>query len=85
VGAVHDNEIDVAVFPVTDSALAGPGTPTGVMESLAGEKVPIPSAFTAAIRKTYGSPGIKPETVACVAEDESSVKVVQSVPEFAEY
>jgi hypothetical protein len=48
------------------------------------ENKPVPAALTAATRKTYGVPFVKPVTVAEVDAETESLNVVQLDPESEE-
>jgi hypothetical protein len=82
-GTVHDKL--TCPLPAVATTLDGASeTVRGVALADAEEYVPVPAAFTAATRKTYDVPFVKPVTVADVDVETESLNVVQVEPEFEE-
>ena len=79
VGAVHDNEIDVAVLPVKTTLVGTPGVVAGVAVMTLDHSL-VPSAVVCAIRNWYGVERVRPVTVIVVDVDTPSLNVVQVVP-----
>ena len=65
VGAVHDNEIDVAVLPVKTTLVGAPGLAAGVAVMLLDHSL-VPSTVVCAIRNWYGVERMSPVMVAVV-------------------
>lgn len=60
-------------------------TVRGTTPELVDDAVPTPAAFFAVTRKMYPLPLMSPVTVAVVALDTESLKVIHVVPLFVEY
>ena len=83
-GAVHTNEI--CVLPsVTCTPVGASGTVRGVEADDDDEYVPVPTVFTAATRKTYCVPFVRPVTVYDVVALPTNDAEDQDVPAFDEY
>ena len=65
VGAVHDNEIDVAVLPVKTTLVGAAGVVAGVAVTMLDQPL-VPSTVVCAIRNWYGVERMSPVTVAMV-------------------
>jgi hypothetical protein len=73
------------VFPDTPvTAVGAPGVVNGVTAVDTTEYVPVPAAFTAAIRNVYAVPFVRPVTVHDAVDETESVNVVQLEPLFEE-
>jgi hypothetical protein len=69
------------VFPDTPvTAVGAPGVVNGVTAVDTTEYVPVPAAFTAAIRNVYAVPFVRPVTVHDAVDETESVNVAQVVP-----
>jgi hypothetical protein len=73
-------------LPLTPDTLKGAvGAVLGVIDAEGVEYDPVPAAFIAATLNTYAVPFASPVTVALIALDVPSAKVVQVVPPLDEY
>jgi hypothetical protein len=81
-----DHASGEAVVPLPVAVANGPEAAfvrfaaPGVAALLAAVYAPVPTAFTAATRKTYAVPLVSPVTVALVAVDVASANVVHVLP-----
>lgn len=83
-GAVHES--DTPPLPgIVDNPVGAIGAERGVADADARENDPVPTEFTAAVRKMYEVPLVKDETVAEVVEENPSTTVTHEVPALDEY